>query len=136
MAPIEPRQFMLYWTIGLITLLLLIFRRPRHRGGLRLRLRGRRVTGPDPRLAGARHAAAVVDAMADTDTSPIERPLNVVFQFNGETWDAYEVLGLPAGSSLEMVRAAYREATEAVDQSSRPFVDAAYFAITAAAEPR
>ena len=49
-----------------------------------------------------------------------ERPLNVVFNYNGHSWDAYEVLGLPAGSSLEMVQQAYREALATADQNSLP----------------
>lgn len=36
-----------------------------------------------------------------------EKVLNILFQYNGETWDAYEVLGLPAGSSVEDARKAY-----------------------------
>lgn len=36
-----------------------------------------------------------------------EKVLNILFQYNGETWDAYEVLGLPAGSSAEDARAAF-----------------------------
>jgi hypothetical protein len=37
--------------------------------------------------------------------------LNVIFMFNGHTFDAYEVLGVPAGSQLEAVEKAYREMT-------------------------
>jgi hypothetical protein len=61
-----------------------------------------------------------------------ERTLNVIFQFNGHSWDAYEVLGLPAGSNYDSVRAAYEEALNTVDPTSRPFVEAAFRAITTA----
>jgi hypothetical protein len=60
----------------------------------------------------------------------VARPLNVHFNYNGHSWDAYEVLGLPAGSSLEKVEAAYEESVARVDVGSRPFMDAAYKAIT------
>lgn len=37
-----------------------------------------------------------------------ERQLNVFFNWNGHTWDAYEVLGLPAGAPRDEVVAAFR----------------------------
>lgn len=58
-----------------------------------------------------------------------ERPLNVVFNYNGHSWDAYEVLGLPAGSSPEKVDQAFRESLASVDIGSRSFIEAAYRAI-------
>ncbi len=53
----------------------------------------------------------------------------MIFNFNGESWDAYEVLGLPAGSSLESVERAFEESLQRVDNGARPFMEAAYFAI-------
>jgi len=35
------------------------------------------------------------------------RSLTVYFQFNGESWEAHEVLGIPAGSELRRAREAY-----------------------------
>ena len=58
-----------------------------------------------------------------------ERQLNVVFVWNGHPWDAHEVLGVPAGSSLEAVQAAYKDLIRRTDSQSRPFLDAAYTAI-------
>lgn len=58
-----------------------------------------------------------------------ERPLNVVFNYNGHSWDAYEVLGLPAGSAMENVEKAYRDSLATVDAGSRSFMEAAYHAI-------
>lgn len=60
---------------------------------------------------------------------PGERSLNVVFNYNGETWDAYEVLGLPAGSGIDSVDYALKEMIERVDISSKPFIEAAARAI-------
>ena len=58
-----------------------------------------------------------------------ERSLTVHFNFNGHEWEAYEILGLPAGSSMESVEVAYREMMASVESESQPFVDAAYRAI-------
>lgn len=37
------------------------------------------------------------------------RVLNVFFNYNGETFDAYEILGLPGGTDLKTARAKYNE---------------------------
>ena len=41
-----------------------------------------------------------------------ERSLNVMFMYNGHNFDAFEVLGLPAGSSMEQVNQAYKKGIE------------------------
>lgn len=38
-----------------------------------------------------------------------DRPLQVYFNYNGETFDAFEVLGLPAGASAEQIGHRMRE---------------------------
>ena len=58
-----------------------------------------------------------------------ERTLNVFFNYNGHSWDAYEVLGIPAGSSREATEEAYRIALGKVDEESRVFIDCAFKAI-------
>lgn len=55
--------------------------------------------------------------------------LNVIFNYNGHSWDAFEVLGIPAGSSRDRVENAFREACGRVEADSRPFLEAAYHAI-------
>jgi hypothetical protein len=62
---------------------------------------------------------------------PGERPLNIVFNYNGHSWDAYEVLGLPAGSAPEKVEEAYRESLKNPDAGNKAFCEAAYQAIRA-----
>lgn len=57
------------------------------------------------------------------------KSLNVIFNYNGHSWDAYEVLGLPAGSSLEKVKEAFEAATKDVDKDSEVFMQTAYQAI-------
>ncbi len=57
-----------------------------------------------------------------------EKNLNVLFVYNGHTFDAYEVLGAPAGASLEMVQRFYQEALARKGKDA-DFLEAAYFAI-------
>lgn len=59
------------------------------------------------------------------------RSLNVIFNYNGHSWDAYEVLGIPAGSPIDKVNEAYQSCLSLVDQESRVFVDTAYQSILA-----
>ncbi len=55
--------------------------------------------------------------------------LNVIFNYNGHSWDAYEVLGVPAGSSPRDVTAAYQTALQTTDPKSHAFLEVAYKAI-------
>ena len=117
---------MLYWAGTLAVVILILFRRPKGRG-MRLRLGGGRTYRSVAKTNSAGAPSAAVHPGPNR-----ERSLNVIFQFNGHSWDAYEVLGLPAGSSYDNVRAAYEEALETVDPTSRPFVEAAFRAIATA----
>ncbi len=58
-----------------------------------------------------------------------ETSLNVLFNWNGHTWDAYEVLGVPAGSSKTAIEAAYHLSRARADADSLKFLEAAYQAI-------
>lgn len=106
---------MLYYAAFML-IACLIFIRKRPRKGMRLKLLGQK-RAQDAGLPGA---------VAPTDE---ERSLNVVFNYNGHSWDAYEVLGLPAGSSMESVEVAYQESLRRVDEGSKAFMQAAYEAI-------
>ncbi|MGE3681761.1 MAG: hypothetical protein AB7G93_08550 [Bdellovibrionales bacterium] len=136
MFPLQPKEFWIYYAAATALALLFFLRRGRRRG-MRLRLR---VGNPPPRQASGRTStpptaqgtsagAASGEVASATSARPVERPLNVVFNYNGHSWDAYEVLGLPAGSSLAHVRAAFAEASARVDEGSRPFLQAALSAI-------
>ncbi|MGZ3775390.1 MAG: hypothetical protein ACXVCY_09365 [Pseudobdellovibrionaceae bacterium] len=57
------------------------------------------------------------------------KSLNVMFNYNGHSWDAYEVLGLPAGSSIKAVTEAYQAALRSDNKSSIDFLETAYKAI-------
>lgn len=58
-----------------------------------------------------------------------EKNLNAMFNWNGHSWDAYEVLGLPAGSSREAAHLAFDKLSAQCDAESLPFLRAAYEAI-------
>ena len=55
--------------------------------------------------------------------------LNVIFMFNGHSWDAHEVLGSPAGGNAKLVKEAYQKALASCDPASREFIEMAYLAI-------
>lgn len=58
-----------------------------------------------------------------------ERSLNVHFNYNGHSWDAFEALGLPAGSGPDKVEAAYQRAISQLSENSKEFYDHARNAI-------
>jgi hypothetical protein len=64
-----------------------------------------------------------------TEIRPRSKSLNVFFQWNSHAWDAYEVLGIPAGSSPESAALAYQEQIRKGDPDSMLFFKAAYEAI-------
>lgn len=57
------------------------------------------------------------------------KPLNVIFVYNGHSWDAFEVLGLPAGSPMSAVEQAYSRALDENDIAAHDFIGKAYNAI-------
>jgi len=69
------------------------------------------------------------EAMAESKVSPNEKNLNVLFMYNGHSFDAHEVLGLPAGANRKMIEEAYRATLAKVDLKSQEFIKAAYQAL-------
>ncbi len=53
------------------------------------------------------------------------KDLNVMFNYNGHSWDAYEVLDVPAGSSFENCFLAFEKMTRGMDDESKTFMLAA-----------
>ncbi len=61
---------------------------------------------------------------------PAERSLNCLFQYNGHTWDAHEILGVPAGCPPESIREGYESALrKSKDEHSKAFIEAALQAL-------
>ena len=114
MESVQPRELLFYYAaVIFIGLVLFVRRRPRR--GMRLNLRAR------PRPSG--------QDLVRSEPRASERPLNVVFNYNGHSWDAFEVLGLPAGASFDRVEEAYRQVLAKSDPTSHNFLTAAYRAI-------
>jgi hypothetical protein len=68
---------------------------------------------------------------AITQTQGKMRSLSVIFNYNGHTFEAHEVLGLPAGADLEQIQSAYRKAKLLSNKPDKPseardLVDIAY----------
>lgn len=57
------------------------------------------------------------------------KELNVLFNYNGHTWDAYEVFGVPAGSSLVEVTKAYQRMLQESAPESHEFLETAFKSI-------
>lgn len=55
-----------------------------------------------------------------------ERVLNAVFNYNGHSFDAYEVLGLPAGARGLAVEEAYQRELKKHQPGSHEFIETAY----------
>ncbi len=80
------------------------------------------VDEPVPHLGGRREER-------DAEAFGGGRSLNVFFNWNGHTWDAHEVLGLPAGASRDKVIQAFHAARARAGRDSLPFLQAAADAI-------
>lgn len=79
-------------------------------------LRTARAAAPPPRQVsvarsrGAGYGSEALKRLEEQEMPMPSRQLNVFFNWNGHTWDAYEVLGVPAGSSRESVIQAFHVA--------------------------
>jgi hypothetical protein len=81
------------------------------------------VDEPSAQRLGGRREERVAEAYGGG------RSLNVFFNWNGHTWDAHEVLGLPAGASRDKVVQAFHAARARAGRGSLPFLQAAADAI-------
>lgn len=59
------------------------------------------------------------------------KDLNILFNYNGHTWDAYEVLGVPAGANLVEVTQAYQQQLKTAEPESHEFLETAFKTILA-----
>lgn len=58
-----------------------------------------------------------------------EHELNVYFMHNGYLWDAYDIIGVPAGSPMSDVEMAYIKSRTRIDEESKEILEMAYNAI-------
>lgn len=74
-------------------------------------------------------AAAQKSSGASDEKIKSAKNLNILFIYNGHDWDAYEVLGVPAGCSIHLVTQKYQELIKSADPGQLSFYEAAYEAI-------
>src|SRR5690606_31326012 len=99
---------------------------PKRKEGLRLKFN--KGSGAIPKNEGlAVHPQAAPGDVLEFKGG--ERVLQVYFNYNGETFEAYEVFGVPAGSSLARVEQALREHKNLQGPESRAFVNCAFQAL-------
>ena len=58
-----------------------------------------------------------------------EQELNIYFMYNGYMWDAYEILGVPAGSPMADIEMAYLKNITRIDKESKQILEMARTAI-------
>lgn len=58
-----------------------------------------------------------------------ERSINVIFQYNGHSWDAYEVLGISAGTSKGEAEVAADKLIKSASRDQKKFYMSAIDAI-------
>lgn len=58
-----------------------------------------------------------------------EEELNVYFMHNGYMWDAYEIIGVPAGAPMADIEMAYIKSRTRIDDESKEILEMAYDAI-------
>jgi len=136
-------QDILWINIGIGALIALIFMlRSSQKEPSRLRLSGSKNSSQTPvpasrvpidRKSASRvrtHKESVSDATVEAASAEARiKSLNVIFNYNGHSWDAYEVLGVPAGAPPAMVKQAFEQALKANDPASHEFLKAALYAI-------
>lgn len=87
-----------------------------------------KTTGPTAtqgRYSHPKYRKYLEDAEAQ-NAMPRQKELNVLFNYNGHTWDAYEVFGLPAGTSLVEVTQSYQEMLRKAEPESHEFLETAF----------
>lgn len=101
--------FLLLNLLVVIGLLALIFRSRNRKGPSQLNLRAK---AQDSFQTGAMQN---VEPKAVQKPAAREKSLNVIFMYNGEPWDAHEVLGIPAGSAIEIAQKAFEDQRNKMD---------------------
>lgn len=128
MSP-EFKYFLIFDGIIVLLLLLWIFRRDKYP-----RMRAKKFSGSSsPRkITGNRAAGPLKRAEAanlEQNGQHSDRSLTLFFNYNGHSFEAFESLGIPAGSSFETAKIAYEKGSSQIDAESREFLKAALEAI-------
>jgi hypothetical protein len=94
-------------------------------------LKGRKRPPPSQLNLGSKGVNQESIRLAKTSQAPKSggsRVLNVMFNFNGHAWEAFETLGIPGGSSVTQAEEAFVKIVAKVG-SDEPFLRAALEAI-------
>ena len=110
------------FAIGGFTLLIFLIGRKGFVAPTKLNLR------KDLRSGNKLSTQTSADLISEDPSDAAIKNLNIIFIYNGHSFDAYEVLGAPAGASLALVEKYYRDALEKKGQD-REFIEAAFAAI-------
>ena len=125
-----------YWVnlgIGLLLVLIFLIGKRGFVAPSKLNLRKGDPKAPQDSKAMVKATREVYTSASRYQTDPTEarvKNLNIMFVYNGHSFDAYEVLGAPAGANLEMVQR-YYQAAVGKNGGDREFLDAAFQAIQA-----
>ncbi len=122
MDPSVLRYVYIYGTVVVLVILYLMWR-PIKSGG-RLKFRDM----PNSKALDLK-TAPIDFKNAPEHSRREERDLNIIFQYNGHDFDAYEVFGLPAGTNLDIVEQTFEFVVSNSERESRPFYEAALKAV-------
>ena len=147
---LSAKQFLLLNTVFVILVVIsYLFAKRGSRPPSKLRMIGGSRSTGSPMTAASPKNMVEVEEVEDTVTNwsiqsegftkpgpkstspPKVKELNVMFSFQGKSWDAYQVLGLPAGSSLQAVNLQYQRLSQGSSSQSASLYQAAYQAILA-----
>ena len=123
--------FLLYIAVG-VFFLGWFFAARGNTGSKPTRLNLRRGSTPPPAeesLPAVRVVQPDAGATENARRARAAKDLNVNFVYNGHDWEAYEVLGIPAGAGLPTVTAHYQGLIQTCEGGQRDFYEAAYQAI-------
>lgn len=130
------RQTFLYLNFALIVIFIFyfFFLRPKQKKPTQLNLRANEEFRKAPERSSQAKVAQIVDdeKLEPTKTVTVkpEKNLSVYFVFNGHEWEAHEILGLPAGSKMPEITAAYQNLIKTSDPSTFDFYESAYKALS------
>ncbi|PIS11769.1 MAG: hypothetical protein COT73_02205 [Bdellovibrio sp. CG10_big_fil_rev_8_21_14_0_10_47_8] len=112
---------------GLLLVLIFLIGRKRITAPSRLNLRKGQGPGKGLTKSGGKEVHFRSRTFEDSGDAEMKN-LNLMFMYNGHHFDAYEVLGAPAGASLDVVQKYFHQAL-ARGMSDREFLEAAFTAI-------
>ncbi|GIL16289.1 MAG: hypothetical protein BroJett040_00400 [Oligoflexia bacterium] len=122
-------QAVFYFIIGLGGFFAFIFMY-KSKSGIRAPSRLNLKAQKSPSSFGSLGAKMSLSTQSEMSQGLQMKNLNVLFMYNGHSWDAYEVLGIPAGSGRSEIDRAYAQMIQKVGPDSKNFIETAYRSLT------